>query len=466
MPKDIEWPDKLRVNAWTGSEGPSAKLAASAGEWCEKPVTSYAMPAHTVMRFADFPPDLRQWADEKVGWGLVLPENEAVSKKDRASGKDAPEPIKKLLEARPGSPVFRYRSDVDQGYLRCYYRDGNERDVRIGGGERGTAPKCLPYYILICGSPQQIPWNLQYVLNSCCFVGRLDLDEYGLACYVDALINNWDGSICKANYPVVWAVDHGKQDITWLMRRTIADPIADKMAGDSMIGNRLSRLAGKNATVGKLTEALAENHPALIVTTSHGMTGPLDNQSLMAQQLGGLVDDNYAVLQPGELLKEWQPDGAIWYSHACCSAGSGGRNSYKGLLTEGSSVDKTLDAVGALEALVAPLPNQLLGADKPLRAFIGQVEPTFDWTLRAETGQVLTATIQQALWHRMFSRAPEPVGMAFERYYQEVGMLSHQLLSAGLPPKREVRTRLSALDRQSTVILGDPTACIPVMEAV
>jgi hypothetical protein len=33
-------------------------------------------------------------------------------------------------------------------------------------------------------------------------------------------------------------------------------------------------------------------------------------------------------------------------------------------------------------ARISPLPRALLGAEKPLRAFVGHVEPTFDWTLR------------------------------------------------------------------------------------
>jgi hypothetical protein len=116
------------------------------------------------------------------------------------------------------------------------------------------------------------------------------------------------------------------------------------------------------------------------------------------------------------------------------------------------------------------LPRQLLGAEKPLRAFIGQVEPTFDWTLRQpETGQVLTASLQNALYQRMHRARPEPVGLAFEDCYRHVGELLAQWnqalrqIAKGNPEASlaALRSQLTALDRQSMVILGDPTACLP-----
>jgi hypothetical protein len=112
----------------------------------------------------------------------------------------------------------------------------------------------------------------------------------------------------------------------------------------------------------------------------------------MAASLGALVDGQHLTLDIDALLAAWQPDGAIWYAHACCSAGCDNVNSYKELVPAGSTLASVLDGVAALGAQVAPLPQRLLGAAKPLRAFIGHVEPTFDWTLRQpETGQVLTA---------------------------------------------------------------------------
>lgn len=467
----MERPDTVTINAWTGPEGePSGKLSEQAETWA----VHRKSPPVARLLVAPEPVDLRNWRHPSVGWGLILPENEAVSEQDRAVAADAPAVIQELVAARGQAPVLRYRPDLHTRFLRRYYRHRPPQDIAVNSGApQGTGEGCLPRYLLICGSPEAVPWSLQYVLNSAAFVGRLDLDEVGLQRYVRALMNDWRDAEGRADHPVVWATDHGRSDITWLMHRAIAAPVASKPAADSDIGAKLRTLTGREATAEALTQALAAQRPGLIVTTSHGMTGPLGDSDLMARQLGLPVGNDHRLLSPDLLLSRWQPDGALWYAHACCSAGSDAETRFKGLVANGSSVDRTLAAVAALGASVAPLPKRLLGAERPLRAFIGHVEPTFDWTLRQpETGQVLTASIQTALYDRMYRKQPETVGMALEACYRHVGDLLAQWEQSLRDVARAVpeaalaalRSQLMALDRQSMVILGDPTTCLPPLQ--
>jgi hypothetical protein len=126
-----------------------------------------------------------------------------------------------------------------------------------------------------------------------------------------------------------------------------------------------------------------------------------------------------------------------------------------------------LKEVAALGTVISPLLTALLSADKPARAFVGHVEPTFDWTMeRPEFGQPLTAAILRALWTRFFQKKPEPVGFAFRDHFQEAAELfgeSAQTNRNSLEHSRERRAAsialLTAYDRQSMVILGDPTVC-------
>ncbi|HET6533404.1 MAG TPA: hypothetical protein VFH03_22690 [Actinoplanes sp.] len=126
-------------------------------------------------------------------------------------------------------------------------------------------------------------------------------------------------------------------------------------------------------------------------------------------------------------------------------------------------------AVAGLGARVAPLPTALLSAEKPARAFVGHVEPTFDWTLaRPETGQVITAAMLRALWTGCFQPAPEPIGLAFRQHFTDAAELfgeSAQVNRNSRPNSPERRRAsaalLTAYDRQSMVILGDPTVCVP-----
>lgn len=147
------------------------------------------------------------------------------------------------------------------------------------------------------------------------------------------------------------------------------------------------------------------------------------------------------------------------------------------MLPAGSALDTTLKQIAACGAIVAPFPKALLSAPRPARAFIGHVEPTFNWTLRApETGQVLTRSLVDAVYTRMHQVQPEPVGLAFDQWYRQVGELQSRAAVArgyftdGDPAIRDTaradaaRSELAAVDRGSLVILGDPTACLPPLQ--
>lgn len=461
-------PDSLTINAWCG-EPVSSALGEGALNWgVRKQRDTPRKPLA-----AEEPAPLWDWQRADVGWGIILPDNEDLTPSERATAQDAPEPIQALVAARGNAPVFRYRADLLNRKLRRYTADGSARDLDLTDSQRGIGDKKLPRYLLIYAPPAVIPWSFQYVLGQSAFVGRLDLDGDGLANYVNALIKDWDTAACRSDQPVVWAVNHGHPDITWLMAGAIAKPVAARLGQDNDIGDKVRLITDAAATTQGLRDQLKERRPALIVTTSHGMTGPLDDVDAMHRNLGLLVDHQHALLEPGSLLADWSPDGAIWYSHACCSAGSDAATSYQGLVADNSTVAKVLNAVAGLGAQVAPLPKALLGAGKPLRAFIGQVEPTFDWTLRADTGQVLTNTLMEALYTRMHQKKPQPVGLAFHEVHQHAGQLFSQLDSLRRDVVKAIegakeaatRTHLTALDRQSLVILGDPTVALPPLGA-
>jgi hypothetical protein len=206
----------------------------------------------------------------------------------------------------------------------------------------------------------------------------------------------------------------------------------------------------------------------MVVTTSHGMTGPLGDADKMRDQMGLLVDSESRVLDVDELLRRWSPNGAIWYAHACCSAGCDAETGYAGVVAEGSHAARVLAGLESCGALVSPLPRRLLGADSPLRAFIGHVEPTFDWTLRDPgTGQVLTSALSEALYRRLYQ--PFPLGYAFESIHQKAPQLEvlHRMARRAArrldtPEQRNGKLaeafacRLVAQDLQSLVIIGDP----------
>jgi hypothetical protein len=471
-------PGKLvTLNAWTG-EG-TGVVGAVGPRWQRWALGEAGRQIPALLRPED-EPDWKDWRHPKVGWGVVLPERAGFSDTDLVAGADAPAPIRKLIAERGQQvtwkiPIFRYRGSAAPSERFSYLRNlAANKDLDIAGSGFGVAATELPKYLLLVGTPTEIPWQLQYILSTLRGVGRLDLaDENGLGRYVDALLGGWNGAAATVSRAVVWSVMHDAEDITALMRQTIARKIHQRLVSDSDIGSVGARfLDGKadaaQATRGALVDELAGARPALVVTTSHGRTGPLADPEAMKANLGLPVDQDFKELDPDALLAAWQPDGAVWYAHACCSAGSSSLSNFAGLFEKGSKADILLTVIAELGDMSAPLPRRLLGAEKPLRAFVGHVEPTFDWTLKnPDNGQTLTDALQESLYPGLY--LGKPVGLAFDRWQRQASgfnRLAQELrdrFNAGNELGEEALfPRLAWRDVESTVILGDPTATLPV----
>lgn len=463
-------PTMLRSSAWCG-EPASSPAGAEYENWGDTKVDDRT----TGQPLSAKPVDYTNWKEKKVGWGIVLPEVEDVEcrAEDRARALDAPECIQRLVAERGkefaaegGVPVFRYRADLDLGLLRRYSLAGKPSDPGFGG-ERGIGPNRMPWYLLIVGSPKEIPWRVQYRLQMDAYVGRLDLDSEGLQRYVDALLSDWPQGGVQRRTPVFWAVDHGVQDITRVMRRTIAEKLAREFAQDEDGDFDMERgvLSDDKATHAALASALEERHPAFVVTTSHGMTLPLNDSKLLAAQLGLPLDAGNDVMDPGVLTTSWSPYGTIWYAHACCSAGCEATSSFTGVAKAESTLANTLTALSDVGPVTAPLPKHLLGGPAPARAFVGHVEPTFDWTLRdVRNGQTMTAPLVEAFYDQLHLATRPPLGYALHHYHRGVGSLWRDYFSAielvdeqQAPEDSVRRTKLVASDREALVLLGDPT---------
>lgn len=467
MSDEIERPSTLQVNAWTGDLSPTEPLPGKT-PWAQREL--FARQARWLAPAA--PADPRDWTHPDIGWGLVLPDKDGLSPAELARGDDAPSAIQRLLRARNDPPVLRFRPGLQQGFLRRYYPDRGAQDLLTSAPRLGIGEGKIPQYLLIYGSPNQIPWAVQYALNMSTFVGRLDLVDKALENYVEALLTDWADSRPNPHRPVVWSTDYGQGDITWLMARAVADKLWQKYAADNDLqGGR--RLCGDAATADGLAATLAELSPALIVTTSHGMTGPVADAALLKTQLGSPVDALHKPLAPN-LFSGWDPGGAIWYAHACCSAGADSVSRYDGLLPAGGPVGSLLAAIaGATGAMVAPFAERLLGAARPLRAFVGHVEPTFDWTLRSPSNkQVVTQTIVTALYERLYQADRRtPIGFALQDIYKEAGNFygawqdAIRGINDNIVGARDwaLYRQLVAMDRQTLVILGDPTVALPVL---
>ncbi len=452
-------PASVAINAWRdgAAQGELGDRASRWGAGTGLPHSQQAMELGEIV-------DPTNWASASVGYGVLLLDDDSVPEAVRAVGGDAPDPVRELVAARPGTVVLRWRKELGLRFLRRYFADGSHQDPTIGLSTFGTAKGSLPRYVVIIGGPDVIPWSVQYALETRHAVGRLPLDDEALGNYLSALLVGFGDADLDARAPLMWTVSHNG-DITAEMRAVIADPLAAKLVDPQL--ERFEHLTDASATGTELLARLTVMRPALVVTSSHGLAAG-DADALRAG-LGLPVDVGNVALELGALV-DAMPSGAVWYAQACCSAGGDAQTNYAGLLAPGDVLD-AVEAVATLGATVAPAAVELLGRPKPVRAVVGHVEPTFDWTLRvAETGQGLGGHLVEALSTNLFRG--QPIGYAFEAYRSGVGELHSQWaglydqLAKGSTGVREelTRLRLTAVDRQSLVLLGDPTATLPPLD--
>lgn len=398
-----------------------------------------------------------------------MPDNTDPSLSDaaKAAGEDAAAPVRELLAARPGTVVLRWSPDLPDHLLRRYFAQDAVQEPAIGLSDFGVGRGRLPRYVAIIGGPEVIPWSVQYALGTRHLVGRIPLSGDALAHYVRALLADWNGAQARPDRAMSWTVDHGPTDITALMRAVIAAPLAARLTPPPLAEFR--DLTAAQATGAALVSALSEIRPGLLATSSHGRTGPLGNPAEMSAALGLPVDSTHTTVALRTLC-DGMPGGCVWYAQACCSAGAAGESFYAGLLPVGTSAFATVDAVASLGTMVAPAALELLGRENPVRAVLGHVEPTFSWTLQVDdTGQGLGGRLVSALSAHLY--AGEPLGLALAEYRADVGELHtrwarlRETLAGGDTSVRETLTRLrvSALDRQSLVLLGDPTIAFPAL---
>ncbi|HWE50657.1 MAG TPA: hypothetical protein VG273_12750 [Bryobacteraceae bacterium] len=455
----MSFPALLRANAF---DGEAAAEGIPAKTWALHPVLPELRT--TLAEPVEF--NLLDWSHPCVGWGVVAAVPPNATENDLRTSADLPDCIRALIRDRNDAPVFRYRPDWDLKFDQLTNYADNV-DVDIASSPAGTGPGCLPQYLLILGDARTIPWRLQFQLNANRFAGRLPLSGTDLDNYVARLRCGWANSDTCFRNSLVWATNHGYPDITDLMFHVLAKPVFEAYRQDNNIGPAARFLGAEDATHEALLCNLKRRRPGVIVTASHGMTGPVAEPKQIPIRLGLPVDRNRQVLCIERILADWRPDGAIWYAHACCSAGTSGAKGFAGLVPADSTLGRTFESLYQAGETIAPLPLALLGSDKPARAFIGHVEPTFDITLRNEkSGQWFTDPIVSTLYDQVYLR--HPLGYGMRRLLGNLPGVSSAWLNArkhfagdDQSHLQMLNNALRGLDLQATVLLGDPTVAIP-----
>jgi len=407
----------------------------------------------------------------EAGWGILFAHDADPAIKDA---------LKELMEWRKGQAgEYYYEFDGYKGY-----RPGESHLdflARQGMGPGQADPKKVPYYLLIVGDPEEIPFAFQYQLDVQYAVGRIWFDtpeEY--ARYARSVITAEKGQVALPRHAVLFGVRNPDDQPTRLSSTQLVEPLGRSLPTLIKKGQpawEVQTILAEDATKSRLARLLGgDETPALLFTASHGMGFPKghprqlpDQGALLCQDWPGPRDwDQDQPIAPEHYFSaaDVAPDatllGLIAMHFACYGAGCPRLDDLARLTTDNPEEI-------APRSFLASLPRKLLSHPRGgALAVIGHVDRAWGYSFQWGEADPQLQSFEDTLKELMRG---QPVGAALESLNQRYADLS-SALSDKLPDvrfsKRPDVEMLAGMwtannDARSYMILGDPAVRLPLV---
>jgi hypothetical protein len=334
----------------------------------------------------------------------------------------------------------------------------------------------VPLYLLIVGSPEEIPFEFQYLLDTYWSVGRLDFDTPAdYRAYVDGVIGYETAPTVAQKKQIGFFNTKNPGDRpTGLLHNLVAQPMVVGSGSTRPLGERqgfkLVSLLGGDATKENLQTLLqgkmGEGLPALLYTGSHGLAVELEQPGQRERQ-GAIVCQNWEggpvssemSFSASDLPSEVRLDGLIHFFFACYGGGCPGVDNYS-LGPDGKPV-KIADS-----AFIARLPQAMLRAGA--LAVFAHIDRA--WAYSFITGRS-APQIQEFRDVMVRILKGERVGQASDQFNLRWAVLSAELSDA-MRDKELFPEQVSELilanrwvarnDARNYLVLGDPAVRLRV----
>jgi len=394
----------------------------------------------------------------EAGWGVIFAANLDAERQ-------ALEPLLALRRQQAG---IRYRefsgdyafatNESKQGFLK----------MRGAATSGPVEPARMPFYLLLVGSPEEIPFDFQYQLDIQYAVGRIHFDTLeDYARYAATVVAAEEGTVVVEPRAAFVGVLNAGDNATPISTNQLIKPLAAFLASDQKDWE-VETLIEEGAYKRHLLELLRRKQaPALLFTASHGMTYPLGDP-LQQRYQGALVMQDFrrGTGLPDPLNQCFSGDdadglniaGMIAFHFACFGAGTPARNNFYGYAKDSPGKQPVL----AERSFLSALPKRLL-ANGSL-AVVGHIDTAFATTFSYGAS---TAAYESAIKSLAEGKR---IGLAMD-YFN----LRHAELSVGLTVtidkeqrlKPEVRKDLATRwlynnDARNFVVVGDPAVKLPL----
>lgn len=402
---------------------------------------------------------------EDAGWGVVFP-----ASVDPAPLREALAPLLDLRRSQAGKRQERFYREFtgDDGY-----REGDSKVAfltRHGAGPGPADPEKVPYYLLLVGGPEAIPFSFQYQLDVQYAVGRLCFDDPAdYRRYAESVVAAETGGGARRPRACFFAPANPGDPVSVSTSAHLAKPVADGLRDQP--GWTVETVLGEEATRERLS-SLLDAAPAVLFAACHGLGfaagDPWQRErqgALVCQDWpgpgGGLAREHYFAAE--DVGAQARVHGLVAFCFACFGAGTPQWDEF----TRESQGPRRELSPGPF---LSRLPQRLLGhPEGGALAMVGHVDRAWGFSMVWPGAGPQTATFESALKRLL---AGQPVGWAMEFFNQRYAELASDLASEiealgfGKKPDETVLADLwtASHDARNYTIVGDPAVRVAVPE--
>ncbi len=223
----------------------------------------------------------------QTGWCFVFPSD---MQQDEVDGiKDALKPLfehRKAQSSVHNETFFKEITGVEG------YRKGETKNdflKRFGRGPGPANPKKIPYYVMLVGSPEDIPFSFQYQLDVQYAVGRIHFEALeDFHRYAISVVQAETGIPSRAKRATFWGVSNPDDIATSISSEHLIKPLANNLKQEYRDWE-IDVVLGEQTTKSNLAEFFrSENPPSIIFSAGHGVGFNMYNSRQINHQ-GALI---------------------------------------------------------------------------------------------------------------------------------------------------------------------------------